>query len=68
MKYPGHHNYQTPLVCLPINMVKIFNDDYMHTVLLGVTKKLLKIYRKILNAVINNQNMILFILIKIIYY
>ena len=25
-------------------MVKIFNNDYMHAVLLGVTKKLLKIY------------------------
>ena len=43
MKHPGHHNYQTPLLCLPINMVRIFNNDYMHAVL-GVTKILLKIY------------------------
>ena len=42
--YPLHHNCNTPLSNLPIDMVKAFNVDYMHCTLLVVMKKLLHIY------------------------
>ena len=41
---PAHHIRNSPFTDLDIDMIKIFNVDYMHCVLLGVTKKLLKTY------------------------
>ena len=42
--YVEHQKSISPLVDLPIDMITCFNIDYMHCVLLGVTKKLLRIY------------------------
>ena len=40
----NQHNTTSPFTELLIDMVKAFNVDYMHCALLGVMKKLLKIY------------------------
>ena len=42
--YTLHHNYDTLLSRLRIDMVTTFNVDYMHCVLLGITKKMIHIY------------------------
>lgn len=49
-KQPEHHspgflNVQTPIEKLDIGMVTQFTQDYMHSVLLGVTRKLLHFWR-----------------------
>jgi len=36
-----HHINQTPLLCLPIDMIKCFPTDYMHNICLGIVRKLL---------------------------
>ena len=39
-----HHSEISPFEELPINMILVFPTDYMHCVLLGVMKKLLKLW------------------------
>lgn len=39
-----HHNYASPFERLPIDMVKQFPHDYLHVVLLGVVRKLLRMW------------------------
>lgn len=36
-----HHTDQTPLLQLPIDMIKCFPTDYMHNICLGIVRKLL---------------------------
>lgn len=40
----NYHHEESPLLCLPIDMIYSFPIDYMHEVCLGVMKKLLKIW------------------------
>ena len=42
--YINHQRVHSPFTNLNIDMIKCFNIDYMHCVLLGVTTKLLKMY------------------------
>lgn len=43
---PEHHNLRSPLEDLEIDMVNIFPLDYMHLILLGITKKMLLFWVK----------------------
>lgn len=39
----NHHTAISPLVSLPIDMIKTFPLDYMHLICAGVTKKLVQL-------------------------
>lgn len=39
-----HHNFTTPLEKLNIDMIKAFPHDYLHVVLLGVVRKMLRMW------------------------
>lgn len=40
----NYHNYSSPIEQLDIDMIKSFPLDYLHIVLLGVTKKILRLW------------------------
>lgn len=42
----GHQHSLTPLIQLPVDMIKDFPPDTMHSVYLGITKRLLKFYMR----------------------
>ena len=41
---PHHHIGITPLLNLPIDMIKTFPVDYMHCALLGVVRKVVRVW------------------------
>lgn len=43
-KDEDHHNFSTPLTKLNIDMIKCFPHDYLHVVLLGVVRKMLRMW------------------------
>ena len=54
--YPDHHIGKSPLESLPINMIYSFPLDYMHLVLLGVTRKLLHMWVSVVPFKLSNAS------------
>ena len=57
VNFLNHQILQSPFTNLDIDMIKDFNIDYMHCVLLGVMKKLLKIYLNTDKAIVTSHKL-----------
>ena len=54
--HPNHHIGKSPLELLPIDMIFSFPLDYMHLVLLGITRKLLNLWLSVIPYKLSNHS------------